>query len=300
MKAATQKHPLSNRTEQLLQQRGEYLEEIEQLEARVPGLETKLAELRKKVVHTTSHHIGNGNGSHEVMEDLSSTRARINALRGHVQEIERSLELVEKAESAAAAIAQAMELINTEQRLQASLQARIEQAATRSQGIEEEIVTAQSAAESAEQAAGHALAQAEDAKAEKAARTQLEKAVELALATEAIIRVKRRTIETMDGEVANMKQQAADSRQREQVAKAALSEALWSKYAEEWNAAAKTLASIGAHLVAADRINGGWGTHLTKLHIPLFGTLDRETLTRTEVVDASDEVSLDDLVKGTA
>ncbi|AWQ86653.1 TPA: hypothetical protein L5597_002331 [Pseudomonas aeruginosa] len=298
MKAATQKHPRSNRTEQLLQQRGEYLEEIEQLEARVPGLETKLAELRKKVVHTTSHHIGNG--SHEVMEDLSSTRARINALRGHVQEIERSLELVEKAESAAAAIAQAMELINTEQRLQASLQARIEQAATRSQGIEEEIVTAQSAAESAEQAAGHALAQAEDAKAEKAARTQLEKAVELALATEAIIRVKRRTIETMDGEVANMKQQAADSRQREQVAKAALSEALWSKYAEEWNAAAKTLASIGAHLVAADRINGGWGTHLTKLHIPLFGTLDRETLTRTEVVDASDEVSLDDLVKGTA
>lgn len=49
MKAATQKHPLSNRTEQLLQQRGEYLEEMEQLEARVPGLETKLAELRKKV-----------------------------------------------------------------------------------------------------------------------------------------------------------------------------------------------------------------------------------------------------------
>lgn len=35
MKAATQKHPRSNRTEQLLQQRGEYLEEIEQLEARV-------------------------------------------------------------------------------------------------------------------------------------------------------------------------------------------------------------------------------------------------------------------------
>lgn len=48
MKAATQKHPLSNRTEQLLQQRGEYLEEMEQLEARVPGLETKLAELRRR------------------------------------------------------------------------------------------------------------------------------------------------------------------------------------------------------------------------------------------------------------
>jgi len=122
----------------------------------------------------------------------------------------------------------------------------------------------------------------------------------LALATEATIRVKRRTIETMEGEVANMKQQAADSRQCEQEAKAALSEALWSKYAEEWNAAAKALASIGAHLVAADRVNGGWGTHLSKLHIPLFGTLDRETLTRTEVEDASDEVSLDDLVKGAA
>lgn len=298
MKAATQKHPLSNRTEQLLQQRDDYLEEIEQLEARVPGLETKLAELRKKVVRTTMHHIDNG--SHEVMEELSNTRARINALRGNVQETERSLELVEKAESAGAAIAQAMEQINTEQRLQASLQARIEQAATRSQGIEEEIATAQSAAESAEQAAGQALAQAEDAKAEKAARTQLEKAVELALATEATIRVKRRTIETMDGEVVNMKQQAADSRQREQVAKAALSEALWSKYAEEWNAAAKTLACIGARLVAADRVNGGWGAHLTKLHIPLFGRLDRETLTRTEVVDASDEVSLENLVKGAA
>ncbi|EIU5245910.1 TPA: hypothetical protein L4623_002888 [Pseudomonas aeruginosa] len=298
MKAATQKHPRSNRTEQLLQQRDDYLGEIEQMVARVPGLENKLAELRKKVVHTTSHHIGNG--SHEVMEDLSSTRARINALRGHVQEIERSLELVEKSESAAAAIVQAMELINTEQRLQASLQARIEQAATRSQGIEEEIATAQSAAVSAEQAAGQALAQAEDAKAEKAARTQLEKAVELALATEATIRVKRRTIETMEAEVVNMKQQAGDSRQREQVAKAALSEALWSKYAEEWNAAAKTLAGIGAHLVAADRINGGWGAHLTKLHIPLFGTQDRETLTRTEVVDASDQISLDDLVKGVA
>ncbi|UUC53574.1 hypothetical protein NOX82_25180 [Pseudomonas citronellolis] len=37
--------------------------------------------------------------------------------------------------------AQAMEQINTEQRLQASLQARIEQAATRSQGIEAEIAT---------------------------------------------------------------------------------------------------------------------------------------------------------------
>lgn len=169
MKAATRKHPLSNRTEQLLQQRDDYLEEIEQLEARVPGLETKLAELRKKVVRTTMHHIDNG--SHEVMEELSNTRARINALRGHVQETERSLELVEKAESAGAAIAQAMEQINTEQRLQASLQARIEQAATRSQGIEEEIATAQSAAESAEQAAGQALAQAADAKAEKAART---------------------------------------------------------------------------------------------------------------------------------
>lgn len=180
--------------------------------------------------------------------------------------------------------------------LQASLQARIEQAATRSQGIEEEIAKAKSAAESAEQAAGQALAQAEDAKAEKAARTQLEKAVELALATEATVRVKRRTIETMEAEVANMKQQAADSRQREQVAKAALSEALWSKYAEEWNAAAKTLAGIGARLVAADRVNGGWGAHLTKLHIPLFGTQDRETLTRTEVVDASDEIALDVLV----
>ncbi|MGV8691283.1 hypothetical protein ACV35Z_35160, partial [Pseudomonas aeruginosa] len=167
-------------------------------------------------------------------------------------------------------------------------------------GIEEEIAAAQSAAVSAEQAAGQALAQAEDAKAEKAARTQLEKAVELALATEATIRVKRRTIETMEAEVVNMKQQAGDSRQREQVAKAALSEALWSKYAEEWNAAAKTLAGIGAHLVAADRINGGWGAHLTKLHIPLFGTQDRETLTRTEVVDASDQISLDDLVKGVA
>lgn len=298
MKAATRKHPLSSRAEQLRQQREGYLKEIEQLEARVPGLETKLADLRKKVVRTTTHHIDNG--SHEVMEELSSAKARINALRGHVKEAERNLELVEKAESASAAVAQAMEQINTEQRLQASLQARIEQAEARSQGIEEEIAAAQSAAESAEQAAGQALAQAEDAKAEKAARTQLEKAVELALATEATIRVKRRTIETMEAEVVSMKQQTADSSQREQVAKAELSEALWSKYAEEWNAAAKTLAGIGAHLVAADRINGGWGTHLTKLHIPLFGTLDRENLTRTEVVEASDEVSLDDLVKGTA
>ena len=57
MKAATQKHPLSNRTEQLLQQRGEYLEEMEQLEARVPGLETKLAELEKegRAYHLASH-----------------------------------------------------------------------------------------------------------------------------------------------------------------------------------------------------------------------------------------------------
>ncbi|XEG73692.1 hypothetical protein QA447_05530 [Pseudomonas sp. abacavir_1] len=294
MKAATRKHPLSNRAEQLRQQREGYLEEIEQLEARVPGLETQLAALRKNVVRTTTHHIDNG--SHEVMEELSNTRARINALHGHVEEAERSLEQIEKAESAGAAIAQAMEQINSEKRLQASLQARIEQAATRSQGIEEEISSAQSATESAEQAAGQALAQAEDAKAEKAARTQLEKAVELALATEATIRVKRRTIETMEGEVANMKQQAADSRQREQEAKAALSEALWTKYAEEWNAAAKTLASIGAHLVAADRVNGGWGTHLSKLHIPLLGTQDRDTITRTEVVDASDEVSLDALL----
>ncbi|WP_371364893.1 hypothetical protein ACA097_17735 [Pseudomonas sp. QL9] len=297
MKAATRKHPLPNRTEQLRQQRDDYLGEIDQLEARVPGLEAKLADLRKKVVRTNLHQIDNG--SHEVMVELSNTRARINSLRGHVEEADRSLELVEKAESASAAIAQAMEQINTEQRLQATLQVRIEQAATRSQGIDEEIATAQSAAESAEQAAGQALAQAEDAKAEKAARTQLEKAVELALATEATIRVKRRTIETMESEAANMKQQAADSRQREQEAKAALSEALWTKYAEEWNAAAKTLANIGAHLVAADRISGGWGAHLTKLHIPLFGTQDRETLTRTEVVDASDEVSLEDLVKAT-
>ncbi|MFZ5956800.1 hypothetical protein ACOXVJ_04705 [Pseudomonas knackmussii] len=294
MKAATRKHPLPNRAEQLRQQRDDYLGEIDQLEARVPGLEAKLADLRKKVVRTNLHHIDNG--SHEVMVELSNTRARINSLRGHVEEVDHSLELVEKAESASAAIAQAMEQINTEQRLQASLQVRIEQAATRSQGIQEEIAAAQSAAESAEQAAGQALAQAEDAKAEKAARTQLEKAVELALATEATIRVKRRTIETMESEAANIKQQAADSRQREQTAKAELSEALWSKYAEDWNAAAKNLANIGAHLVAADRINGGWGTHLTKLHIPLFGTQDRETLTRTEVVDASDEVSLDALL----
>ncbi|MBD9575753.1 hypothetical protein IB260_10580 [Pseudomonas sp. PDM23] len=56
------------------------------------------------------------------------------------------------------------------------------------------------------------------------------------------------------------------------------------------------MAGIGAHLIAADRVNGGWGAHLTKL--PLFGTQDRETLTRTEAVDASDEIALDNLVKG--
>ncbi|MER0800160.1 hypothetical protein AAA535_05865 [Pseudomonas aeruginosa] len=73
--------------------------------------------------------------------------------------------------------AQAIEQINTEQRPQASLQTRTEQAATRSQGIEGDISSTQSTAESAEQTAGQALAQAENTKAEKAAHTQLEKAV---------------------------------------------------------------------------------------------------------------------------
>lgn len=64
---------------------------------------------------------------------------------------------------------------------------------------------------------------------------------------------------------------------------------------EEWNAATKQLAAVGARILAVSYQKGGTGDALSRLDVPRFGPF-HSRLDRSDLATAAHEISLADLL----
>lgn len=292
-----------DRAAQLKAQRAELAAELERLTGEIPQLEEQLEEARARGSKwRTPAGVPVRNDSDvlasELSDRLSGMRARSGDLPKQIDALDRNLVMLERIATADQQIAEAIQSIAVAGQEAAALQTKQDHISARIKAMEEEIAKAGAAAEEVEQAAAKAIAGAEDAKAEKAARTQMDKAVELALATEASSRMKRRAIDAMTAEAASLTQQIDECDQRINEGEQKAGEAAFLKLGEQWNQKAEELQAIGVLLAVANRLNGGHRlTELRHLELPLLGISYGRSIRRDRLLEAAEEAgtSLSDL-----
>lgn len=286
------------RLAELQSQRAELAAELDRLEDEVPKLREQLAEARESGSkwRTPSGTVVE-NEADVLARELSGRLSAQDAHRGDLpkllDELDRQIVLLERLAAADQEISAAIQDIATAGQETAALQAKQDQIAGRINAMEEEISTALAAAEAAEQAAAAAIAGAEDAKAEKSARAQLDKAVELSLATDAAARMKRRAIDALAAEAAILTQRIDACDQRIGESEKQAGDAVFLKLSEQWNQAVEELRAIGVRLAAADRIRDGHRlVELRKLELPLLGSGYGLSIGRYDLLEAAEEASI--------
>jgi len=286
------------RLAELQSQRAELAAELDRLEDEAPKLREQLAAARESGSkwRTPSGAVVENEAdvlARELSGRLSAQDARRGDLPKLLDELGRQIVLLERLATADQKIASAIQDIATAGQETAALQAKQDQIAGRIKAMEEEISTALAAAEAAEQAAAAAIAGAEDAKAEKSARAQLDKAVELSLATDASSRMKRRAIDALVAEAAILTQRIDACDQRIGESEKQAGDAAFLKLSEQWNQAVEELRAIGVLLAAADRIRDGHRlSELRKLELPLLGSGYGLSIGRYDLLEAAEETGI--------
>lgn len=284
--------PNSNRKtsemKDLQEQRAALVNELEELEQSLPDLEADWENTRKKS-HGVSQPMQSNPRAQVAMEKLSTAQSRLEQLQKDIQRLDQLIELLAQAANADQQIQTAIQATNTAEATACALRAKCEQVAAKVTALESEIAEARAAAEAVEASAAQALASASDDKAEKAARAQLDKAAELAIASEASIRLKQRTIDALTTELQNIEQQLEECAQQRREAEQTAGTAALVKLSELWNQKAAELAEVGELLAAADRLIGGRLERLGDLKLPLLGSKRGNQIDRYGLLDQAEE-----------
>lgn len=232
------------------------------------------------------------------MERSSEANARLCAIPGELQSLEKKMTHLErlskvaqtkseslKAMSEAATEVKGLELTQT------NLNARL-------QAIQSEAKLALEKAQQDERDAASRYARSltnGDSKAEKIATNDIQTAATQLATTDEHVRRQELIISALLSELANIEAQISDARQRENEAKRKALNAIALVLDEEWNEAAKQLAAVGAKVLAVCYQQGGMGDALSGLKVPLFGPF-LSRLSSSDLTAAAREFSLEDLL----
>lgn len=269
-------------------QRTALVNELEELEQSLPDLDADHQAARK-----ISNSLSGTTESHQLtwaaMEKLSKAKSRLEQLPKDIQQLDQVIELLEQAADADQQIRAQVQAIASADASASFLRAKGEQLTAKVTALEAEIAEAKTAAEAVEASAAQALASASDDKAEKAARVQLDKAAELAVASEASIRLKQRAIDALTTELQNIENAIQELAQQRREAEQAAGLAALASLSEIWNQKAVELAEVGTLLAAADRLIGGRLERLSDLELPLLGSKRGNRLDRYGLLDQAEE-----------
>lgn len=232
------------------------------------------------------------------MERASDAEARLRAIPGELQSLERKMAHLErlsqvdqtKSESLKA-MSEAATEVNGLERTQAHLSARL-------QAIQSEAQQALEKAQQDERDAASRYARSlatGDSKAEKVASNDIQKAATQLATTDEHVRRQELIITALQSELANIETQISNARHRENDAKRNALSAIALALDEEWNEAAKQLAAVGAKVLAVCHQQGGMGDALSGLEVPRFGPF-LSKLNRSDLTAAAREISLENLL----
>ncbi|MFJ4115658.1 hypothetical protein ACIPV9_04435 [Pseudomonas psychrophila] len=233
------------------------------------------------------------------MERASDAEARLRAIPGELQSLERKIAHLErlsqvdqtKSESLKTMSEAAIEIKGLEM-TQMNLSARL-------QTIQSEAEQALEKAQQEERDAASRFARSlacGDSKAEKKATNDIQVAATQLAATDEHVRRQELIISALQSEITNIETQIYSASQRENEAKRNALSAIALALDEEWNEAAKQLAAVGAKVLAVCYQQGGMGDALSGLEVPRFGPF-LSRLNRSDLTVVAREITLSSLLK---
>ena len=136
-----------------------------------------------------------------------------------------------------------------------------------------------------------------DSEGEKNANSEILKAAKQLAITDEQVRRQELILTALQAELDTIETQISNAQQRRDEAKISALNAIGIALDEEWNAATKQLAAIGARLLAVSYQKGGMGDALSRLEVPRFGPLHSK-LDHSDLAVAARDISLIDLLAG--
>lgn len=280
---------------QLKQQQAAWIQELETLEESLPQLE---AEWR----NAPSGFSANGNiigspESREAMENLSSVKARIDAIPGELASIDRKLQHLERLEKIGQIKADAIQaMIDATAEVEA-LERKKSHLNERFQTIQSEADQALEKAQQAERDAATFYAKSlasGDTEGEKSASGEMQRAAKQLATTDEQVRRQDLILRALQVELDTLEAQISSARQRCNEAKATALSAIEFALNEDWNAATERLMALGARIVAVSYKKGGMGDALSGLTVPRFGPF-QSRLDRSDLAAVAQNISLEEI-----
>lgn len=280
---------------QLKQQQAALIQELETLEESLPQLE---AEWR----NAPSGFSANGNiigspESREAMENLSSVKARIDAIPGELASIDRKLQHLERLEKIGQIKADAIQaMIDATAEVEA-LERKKSHLNERFQTIQSEADQALEKAQQAERDAATFYAKSlasGDTEGEKSASGEMQRAAKQLATTDEQVRRQDLILRALQVELDTLEAQISSARQRCNEAKATALSAIEFALNEDWNAATERLMALGARIVAVSYKKGGMGDALSGLTVPRFGPF-QSRLDRSDLAAVAQNISLEEI-----
>ena len=233
------------------------------------------------------------------MERASDAEARLRAIPGELQSLERKMAHLErlsqvdqtKSESLQT-MSEAASEVKSLERTQSNLSAHLQ---TIQSEATQDLEKAQQDERDAASRYARSLANG-DSKAEKIAINDIQKAATQLATTDEHVRRQELIISALQSELASIKTQISNARQRENEAKRNALSAIALVLDEEWNETVKQLAVVGSKVLAICYQQGGMGDALSRLEVPRFGPF-LSSLNRSDLIAAARELSLADLLK---
>jgi flagellin-like hook-associated protein FlgL len=281
---------------QLKQQQAALIQELETLEESLPQLE---AEWR----NSPSGFSANGNvigspESREAMENLSSVKARIDAIPGELASIDRKLQHLDRLEKIGQIKADAIQAMTDATAEVEALERKKVHLSERFQTIQSEADQALEKAQQAERDAATSYAKSlasGDAEGEKSASGEMQKAAKQLATTDEHVRRQDLILGALQVELDTLETQITNACQRVDEAKAAALSAVGFALNEEWNAATEQLLAVGARILAVSYLKGGMGDALSRLEVPRFGPF-HSGLNRSNLAAVARNISLEELL----
>ena len=232
------------------------------------------------------------------MERSSEAKARLRAIPGELQSLERKMAHLERLSQVDQTKSESLKAMSEAATEIKELELTQINLSTRLQTIQSEAKLALEKAQQGERDAANRYARSlanGDIKAEKIATNDIQAAATQLATTDEHVRRQELIISALQSELENIENQISNARNRENDAKRNALSAIALILDEEWNEAAQHLAAVGSKVLAVCYQQGGMGDALSSLEVPRLGPF-LSMLNRSDLTAAAREFSLEKLL----
>lgn len=281
---------------ELKKQHAALIAEREMLENSIPQLESAWHSAPKNY-SPVGNMIGRPESS-AAMDRLSDAQARLRAIPGKLELIERKLAHMERLALVKQTQAKSMKIMSDSASTVETLEQSRAHLSERFQAIqaesEQSLEQAQQAERDAASLYARSLAKGDD-KGAASANSAIQKAAQQLAATDEQVRQQELILAAIQNELDTISAQITTAQQQGDEARKAVLNAIGLSLDEEWNAAVKQLAAVGSRILAVSYQKGGMGDALSRLNVPRFGP-GVSSLDRGDLAAAASGISLADLL----